>query len=291
MDLIYRSVTTGLIWALLTFNAYATSPEGLHKDFQIADVSDFEAALKKHVVPAEDWVRHLNQEGFDLLCLGETHAARFRELYADLVLMKIESSTLALEATNEEVSEKKLIFEREGLFPLLGADASALINAFLPRTPQLRIVGIEQTSAEEHISTLEKIKYGTTRSTRDGFIAQHIDQLWTEGETRVVSIYGALHCSYESAGLGFKAPFMRILKTARPNKKLVSVLLIPPEQNTNVLRVYMDSFRLAAKDTALVNPSKIHPAAYNYRTDLRNLFQSYDVILLPKARYTPDDEK
>lgn len=269
-----------LFWAF-TVAALAALPE----EFRAVPDEEFKKELAARMVPVEKWAEETSRRGFDLLCLGETHDDFFRKFYARTTLPFLSFHALALEDSAEATEEKFAAYKKGEKYNLLGADLGPVLQAASLNNHELRVRGIEIGQAEDKERIDAQIAdKPEPRPTRDGYIASHVDQLWKEGHKRVVALYGSLHCSYRNRGFASELPFARQLQKLRPQKKIVSVLVLPPGAQGGLLRVYVDSFRLALQgDMALVGPGSIPAGAYHEREELRSLLSSYDVILLPQG--------
>jgi|GEM_PF-6517824 len=256
----------------------------LPEAFYVADTTDFQAELKKHVLSVPAWAAELQKSGFDFLCLGESHYSEFRELYGSLVFKHLPVNHLAIEATPEEAKKVTDDFRQNGKVELLGGDFSPVLKAL---QPEAQVRGIEPTKEDDLERLNESIKLKRNRITRDGFLARNAAALIEKAP--LVAVYGALHCAAESNGLGFATPFFRILKNLNPGKKLVSVLLVPENDRKNILRIFADSFGFTKTDIVIKDARRMDPKLYNYRTDLKQIFRSYDVILLPRSTAPIDD--
>lgn len=263
----------------------------LSDEFRSLPESKFRAELAAHMMPVEKWATQQDRQGFDLLCLGETHDNFYRKFYARTTLPFLQMHTLALEEAESSMAEKYAAFLAGEKVELLGADLGQVLKAAAEKNPSLEVRGVDITPDEDRERTREDIaRKDGSRAHRDGFIAQHFDELWKKGGPRIVALYGALHCSRLNTGFASGLPFFRLLQKIRPGKKIVSVLVLPPGPQMNLVRILVDKFDLAAGgDMALVSPGSIPPAVYHERQELREILESYDVILLPKAPKISDD--
>ena len=259
----------------------AAKAQSLSSEFYSKDDEDFRAELSMLTLPASKWISKLNRDGFDFLCLGETHDSDFRAHYAK-VLKGVSANVFAIEETAEKA---QILFQayREGkAVSLLTAPMNDVLNSVTSVNPAVTIVGVEPSESEKLESTRERMN-GRARVNRDGFIASHISQLMTRS-SRVVALYGSLHCADRNLGLGASDPFITALRRKYPGKNILCVLQIAAGDYRTVLRVFADSFKLATQqDMVIVGGKHLDPAIYNYRADIGNLLQSYDVIYLPKA--------
>jgi len=272
--------------AVPSFSELVNLPTNLPLEFQITSEEEFKAELSSRLIPLSVWIQQMNSEPIDFICLGETHDQKFREFYASKVFSALRIDTLALEETAAVLKERLTKEADASTFSFLGADMKPVLEAAKKLNPNLRIVGVEATDLEKKQIATDK---SGNKLSRDGYIAHHIVEL-LEPNKRTLALYGSLHCGTRSIGLGFTAPFYKLLQqntTHRPGMKNLTTLF--QENYSSILRLYVDSFELAKEDMVLVNPLSIDMRLYNYRADLFNELNNYEFIILPKANYLPAD--
>lgn len=258
-------------------------------DFQISTKHAMKLALEEKMMPLEEWILTLNTEGYDLLCLGETHNDYFRELYANNILPILEADVLATETNQEKASllMEEYLSSDDIELKVTGAPYKLILDSFFNANPEGEVIGVEPSHQQTNEATFAQIqgfeKATLTRPSRDSFIATNISSsLQTPGQ-RTIALYGSNHCTYFENGLGFDIPFMRfLLDEYGDQKKLLSLYVLKPEEE-HLLKIYLKGFGLLkdGTDQVLVDTRSIEPAIYNYRFDLFKILQSYDVIYFP----------
>ncbi len=280
-----------LVYFLFFVFIHSQQSQAQSENFQIPSRSTMAEEFRSRTVPLNNWLNTLNEEGFDLICFGETHNSYFRELESTKIIPLLNINNLLVETQNSRVETILLDFNNENFdnVNVTGATFTNVLEELFRSNPLVSIIGIEPSNDQTNQATLleiEHIQNGTITeytTSRDSMIAENIKTILESGKTRNLAIYGANHCNYFGGRLGFDTPFMRFLTNYyQSTKKIINVHTFLPEQD-NLLRIYMEGFGLIERnqDTILFNTKSIPPENYNYNLELLNLLQAYDVIFFP----------
>ncbi|MBE9181211.1 hypothetical protein IQ268_21860 [Oculatella sp. LEGE 06141] len=253
--------------------------EHLERSFWLADHLDLQAALIENQVTVADWLQQINQSNIQFLCLGETHNESFRQFLAQTIFPQLDVNQLLLEADADQANEL-LANASSGTNPirLLGADIGLVIRAAKTRNPNVQIVGIDETDQQTAWRNQEQANSDRRRLSRDGFIAQNIQEGW-RSDQRHVALYGANHCAAHDLGLGNARPFFRqVAGVVVPREQSKSVLVVSSAQS-NPLTIAIQRATLNNQAFVIPNTQAIAPALYNYRWDLKSFFDNYDAIV------------
>lgn len=245
----------------------------------------FKQALLENRVPVDDWVAGLNADGPELLCLGETHDKAFRHDLAVNIFSKLEMDTLFLEAVPDEVAryQDELAAGAETV-TMLGADIAEVLRTAKGRNPELRIVGIEETDAQE------RDRRGDPRVQRDSVIAWNLLQSFEPGRKHV-ALYGSLHCAKNDLGLGGSSPFYRHLLGEMGPERVQSVVVSRGGAGSDLFAVFLQLAGLADESFVIPDTSLIPPSAYDYNWNLRKYFDNYHAVVYVAGPKLPKDSR
>ncbi len=260
-------------------------------EFKISTKEPLKKQMMGKSMDLSVWRDKLNTQGFDLLCLGESHTDFFRNYYSEKILPFISANIFAIESLQEKADLMKLNFVEMLPVPdLLSAPFDRVTDAVLNLNPNADFKGVEITKLEKGKLTKAQIDHISIKKvdnivSRDSFIAQHISKFLDDGADNIVALYGAKHCAkYSTKGFGFNVPFYRLLSDEyASSKKLIAAHIIKADEHQNPIRIYAKEFGLfKGEDIVIENPGDIDPKDYNYRLDVMNVFKTYDVIILPR---------
>lgn len=259
---------------------YAEFPE----DFYRTDHAEIESFLNKHHQTPDQFINQLNSQGYDLLCVGETHRARHRQVLSDYIFAQLKSDHLLIEAQYDKVSELVI---QSSLLPentsFLGAPISDLFQQVFTTNPEITIKGVEHTPGQKLRITQENIALQSYRLSRDGFIAKNIVDSWQQDQ-RHVALYGASHCSHINEGLGFGQPFFRMLRNSRwgQNKRLDNIKIVFLEEAPKIA-AFLQRYSLGTEPMVLTHLNELDPKSYNYEAHIMRLFMTYNNLLVIPA--------
>ena len=147
--------------------------------------------LKFSLISIEQWLTHLTQSNYQIMCMGELHEESTRNFLAKEFFAKHSTDFLLMEAT--PLTLKRLIKRMDAgrdYFPLLNADIMKILRAVKHSNPAVKVWGIEETDEQQ------KEKRGHSNS-RDQSIANNFWSRFQPGRRHII-LFGALHCTNES---------------------------------------------------------------------------------------------
>ncbi len=225
---------------------------GLTKTERVA----IKESLKSGLISMEQWMIHLDQSDYQIMCIGELHKDSTRNFLAEEFFKKFSVDVLLLEATPKEL--KRLIKRMNAgrtYYPLLDADIMRILRAVEVRNPDIKIYGIEETDKQK------KTHHGFAGS-RDKAIARNFWYRFQPGIRHVI-LLGALHCTNEPnwlfENLRSQAPFP--LK-----KRLLNVYVLGEHQNgpLGTFLYFLDEIGIDKKDFVIPDTSALHPHIYEW---------------------------
>ncbi len=147
--------------------------------------------LQFSLISIEQWLTHLGQSDYQIMCMGELHEESTRNFLAEEFFEKHSTDLLLLEAT--PLTLRRLIKRMDAgrdYFPLLDADIIKILRTVKHSNPAIKVWGIEETDEQQ------KEKRGHSNS-RDQSIANNFWNRFQPGKRHIV-LFGALHCTNES---------------------------------------------------------------------------------------------
>jgi len=107
-------------------------------------------SLESSLISMEQWLTHLGQSDYQVMCLGEFHEESTRNFLAEEFFAKFSVDVLMMEATPKEL--KRLIKRMNAgrtYFPLLEADIMNILRTVKARNPNIKMCGIEETDKQQ----------------------------------------------------------------------------------------------------------------------------------------------
>lgn len=211
-------------------------------------------SLQSNLISMEQWLTHLGQSNFQIMCLGEFHEESTRSFIAEDFFAKVSADVLLLEATPEKL--KRLINRMDAgrdYFPLLGADIMNILRSVKDRNPDIKIRGIEETNEQQ------KEQRGNSNS-RDQSIARNFWDRFQAGRRHII-LFGALHCTNESDWL-FKNLYNR---ASRPLKeRMLNVQVLGEHQNgpLEAFVYFLDEIGIEKNTFVIPDTGSLHPQIY-----------------------------
>jgi hypothetical protein len=225
--------------------------------------------LESRLISMEQWLTHLGQSDYQIMCMGELHEESTRNFLAEEFFAKFSTDVLLLEATPENL--KRLIKRMEAgrdYFPLLGADIMRILRTVRDRHPAVRIWGIEETDEQQ------KGEQGHS-SSRDQSIADNFWDKFQPGRIHII-LFGALHCTNEPNWL-----FEKLYSQASfaLKERMLNVRVLGEHQNgpLEAFVYFLDEIGIEKKDFAIPDTNSLHPRIYE-------LFESLNRETLGKYR-------
>jgi hypothetical protein len=221
--------------------------------------------LKSNLISMEQWLIHLAQSDYQIMCMGELHEEVTRNFLADEFFAKFSTDVLLLEATPKNL--KRLIKRMDAgrdYFPLLNADIMKILRTVKDRNPAIKIWGIEETEEQQKDSNL-----------RDQSIAHNFWNKFQSGRLHII-LFGALHCTNEPNWL-----FKNLCNQATFSLKehMLNVRVLGEHQNGPVeaFVYFLDEIGIEKKHFVIPNTNSLHPRIYE-------LFQVLNQQTLQKYR-------
>jgi hypothetical protein len=225
--------------------------------------------LESNLISMEQWLTHLGQSDYQIMCMGELHEESTRNFLAEEFFAKFSTDVLLLEATPKDL---KRLFKRmdagRDYFPLLDADIMKILRSVKNRNPAIKIWGIEETDEPQ------KGQHGHSIS-RDQSIAHNFWDRFQPGRFHII-LFGALHCTNEPNWL-----FKHLSNQASfPLKeRMLNVRVLGEHQNGPVeaFVYFLDEIGIEKKHFVIPNTDSLHPRIYE-------LFQMLNRQTLGKYR-------
>jgi hypothetical protein len=225
--------------------------------------------LESGLISIEQWLTHLWQSAYQIMCLGELHEESTRNFLAEEFFAKFSTDVLLLEATPKDL--KRLIQRMDAgrdYFPLLDADIMKILRSVKNRNPAIKIWGIEETDEQQ------KGQHGRSIS-RDQSIADNFWDRFQPGKIHII-LFGALHCANEPNWL-----FKNLCNQAplHLKERMLNVRVLGEHQNGPVeaFVYFLDEIGIEKKHFVIPNTNSLHPRIYE-------LFQMLNQETLKKYR-------
>jgi len=225
--------------------------------------------LESSLISMEQWLTHLGQSDYQIICMGELHKESTRNFLAEEFFAKFSTDVLLLEATPKDL--KRLIKRMDAgrdYFPLLDADIMKILRSVNDRNPAIKIWGIEETDEQQ------KGQHGHSIS-RDQSIAHNFRDRFQPGRLHII-LFGALHCTNEPNWL-----FKNLCNQASLHLKerMLNVRVLGEHQNGPVeaFVYFLDEIGIEKKHFVIPNTNSLHPRIYE-------LFQMLNQETLEKYR-------
>jgi hypothetical protein len=221
--------------------------------------------LKSNLISMEQWLTHLGQSDYQIICMGELHEESTRNFLAEEFFAKFSTDVLLLEATPKNL---KLLIKRmdagRDYFPLLNADIMKILRTVKDRNPTITIWGIEETEEQQKNS-----------NSRDQSIAHNFWDRFQPGKLHII-LFGALHCTNDPNWL-FKNLCDRA--TFPLKEHMLNVRVLGEHQNGPVeaFVYFLDEIGIEKKHFVIPNTNSLHPRIYE-------LFQMLNSQILEKYR-------
>jgi len=106
--------------------------------------------LESSLISMEQWLTHLDQSDYQIMCMGELHEESTRNFLSEEFFAKFNTDVLLLEATPKNLERliKRMDAGRD-YFPLLAADIMKILRTVKDRNPAIKIWGIEETDEQQ----------------------------------------------------------------------------------------------------------------------------------------------
>jgi hypothetical protein len=225
--------------------------------------------LESRLISMEQWLTHLGQSDYQIMCMGELHEESTRNFLAEEFFAKFSTDVLLLEATPENLRRLiKRVDAGRDYFPLLDADIMKILRNVRDRNPAIEIGGIEETDKQQK-------GQGGYSNSRDQSIASNFWDRFQPGRFHII-LFGALHCTNEPNWL-FEYLYSQASCTLK--KRMINVRVLGEHQNgpLEAFVYFLDAIGIEKKHFVIPDTDSLHPRIYE-------LFQSLDRETLGKYR-------
>jgi len=210
--------------------------------------------LESNLISMKQWLTHLGQSDYQIVCIGELHEESTRNFLAEEFFAKFSTDVLLLEATPKDL--KRLIKRMDAgrdYFPLLDADIMKILRSVKNRNPAIKIWGIEETDEQQ------KGRHGHSVS-RDQSIAHNFWDKFQPDRIHII-LFGALHCTNEPNWL-----FKHLSNQASlPLKeRMLNVRVLGEHQNgpLEAFVYFLDEIGIEKRNFVIPDTSALHPHIY-----------------------------
>ena len=211
-------------------------------------------SLYKDLISLEQWLEHLRETNFQMICMGELHEESTRSFLAEEFFAKVGADVLLLEATPGKL--RRLIKRMEAgrdYYPLLGSDIINILHTAKDMNPDIRIHGIEETDGQAQQGR------GHSNS-RDQNIAKNFWAAFEPGFCHII-LFGALHCTNEPNWL-----FHNLGGQASPSLKdeMFNVRVLGEHQNgpLEAFVYFLDETEVKKGHFVIADTRLLHPRIY-----------------------------
>lgn len=224
-------------------------------------------SLESSLISMEQWLTHLGQLDYQVMCIGEFHEESTRNFLAEEFFAKFSVDVLLMEATPKEL--KRLLKRMNAgrtYFPLLEADIMNILRAVKARNPNIKICGIEETDKQQK-------EHRGHAGARDQSIARNFWNKFQPGMRHII-LFGAFHCTNESNWL------FEYLCGQAPvplKERMLNAQVLGEHQNgpLEAFVFFLDEIGIEKKNFVIPDTSALHPRIYE-------LFQSLNRQILEK---------
>ena len=210
--------------------------------------------LEYSLISMEQWLTHLAQSDYQIICIGELHEESTRNFLAEEFFAKFGADVLLLEVTPKDLKRltKRMDAGRD-YFPLLDADIMNILRTVKDRNPAIKIWGIEETDEQQ------KDKRGHSNS-RDQSIAHNFWDKFQPGRRHII-LFGALHCTNKLNWL-FKHLYNHASLSLK--EQMLNVQVLGEHQNgpLEAFVYFLDEIGIEKKDFVIPDTGALHPHIY-----------------------------
>jgi hypothetical protein len=236
--------------------------------------------LQASLVSTRQWLTHLEQTRYQIVCLGELHEEATRNFLSEEIFARGRMDVLLLEATPAELKRlRRLVAAGRDYYPLLGADILNALRAVKAGNPDIRVVGIEATEQQAE-------KQSGNSNARDQAIAQNFWDAFQPGLRHII-LFGALHCANESNWL-----YHGLFNRAPPalQKEMLNVKVLGQHQDGPVeaLVYFMDEIGIEKRDVVIPDTRSLPAPIYAWFPLLtRQTLEKYQALIVFRRHSSP----
>ena len=211
-------------------------------------------SLESSLISMEQWLTHLGQSDYQVMCIGEFHEESTRNFLAEEFFAKFSVDVLLMEATPKEL--KRLIKRMNAgrtYFPLLDADIMNILCTVRARNPNIKICGIEETDKQQK-------EHRGHAGSRDQSIARNFWNRFQPGMRHII-LFGAFHCTNEPNWL------FEYLYGQAPlplKERMLNAQVVGEHQNGPLegFVFFLDEIGIEKKNFVIPDTSALHPRIY-----------------------------
>jgi hypothetical protein len=229
--------------------------------------------LESSLIPMEQWLKHLGQSDYQILCIGEFHKESTRQFLADEFFAKFSIDVLLLEATPKELKRlNKMANAGRTYFPLLDADIMNILRTVRARNPNIKIYGIEETDKQQkdrcdHVGS------------RDQSIASNFWNRFQPGKRHII-LLGAVHCTNQQDWL---FEYLRDQAPLPLREQMLNAQVLG-EHQTGPLEAFvffLDEIGIERKNFVIPDTRALHPFIYELFQSLnRQTLESFCTLVV-----------
>ena len=211
-------------------------------------------SIESSLISMEQWLTHLGQSDYQVMCIGEFHEESTRKFLAEEFFTKFSVDVLLMEATPKELQRLiKRMNAGRTYFPLLDADIMNILRSVRARNPDIKICGIEETDKQQ------KEQLGHAGS-RDQSIARNFWNRFQPGMRHII-LFGAFHCTNEPNWL------FEYLCGQAPlplKERMLNAQVLGEHQNGPLegFVFFLDEIGIEKKNFVIPDTSALHPRIY-----------------------------
>ena len=234
--------------------------------------------LEENIISVSSWLDRLGKSKFRVLCLGEDHEESTRSFLARTIFSEIQVDELLLEVTPPQLERitQELRWGRKRV-ALLGANIADIIRAARNRSPDMELIGIEETKSQR----IARQKHGS-RGTRDESIQNSFWRHFRYGRRHVI-LFGALHCMDRDEWLYGRT---RRLAPARVVDEMLNVRVLERHQEGSIeaLAYFLGKIGIDRDDFVVADSQAVHPLIYEWFELLGVMLKDFTVLVVFQNR-------
>ena len=229
--------------------------------------------LESNLISMEQWLIHLGQSDYQVLCIGEFHEESTRRFLADKFFAKISTDVLMLEATSKELKRRiKLMNAGRTYFPLLDADIIKILRTVRARNPDIKICGIEETD--------QQLKESPGHAgSRDQAIARNFWKKFQPGMRHII-LLGALHCTNQPDWL---FEYLRDQAPSLLKERMLNAQVLGEHQDgpLEAFVFFLDEIGIERKNFVIPDTRALHPLIYEFFQSLnRQVLEKFCTLIV-----------
>ncbi|MGD8256347.1 MAG: hypothetical protein PVG70_13580 [Desulfobacterales bacterium] len=230
-------------------------------------------SLEASLISMEQWLTHLDQSDYQVICIGELHEESTRNFLAEEFFTKFSVDVLLLEATPKEL---RRLIERMNAgrtyFPLLDADIMKILRTVRATNSDIKICGIEETDEQQ------KKQRGHSGS-RDRSIARNFWKRFQPGMRHLI-LFGAIHCTNEPHWL---FEYLHGQAALPLKKRMLNAWVLGEHQNgpLEAFLFFLDMIGIQKKNFVIPDTNGLHPRIYElFQLMTNQILEKYCTLIV-----------